>query len=262
MNTRHGFTDKSHMDSNGGGTIRVRMCSASRIGSEHLRVARNNQDAWAVRARGARLVAVVADGCSMGGASEVGAALGAAWIAQRVVRDDTAWCRAPDLRGALRALTADLDAVLSGCLATLADPELAADVAARYFLFGFLCLVVEDDRVLLFGLGDGLYSVDGEVVVIDPGPHNAPPYAAYRVLPAEALEGTPAELELTVHHRGELPSAPLFIATDGAIPLAAELGRWLEDEKVWDSAQALDRKLNLAERRLCDDTTVIAVRRP
>ena len=54
------------------------------LGTEHRHALRNNQDALAFRETEDALIVVVTDGCSSGHSSEVGARLGAAWLAAAV----------------------------------------------------------------------------------------------------------------------------------------------------------------------------------
>ena len=55
------------------------------IGCDHQRVGKNNQDAAWVSQSDRLLVAVVCDGCGSVAHSEVGASLGARWVAQAIV---------------------------------------------------------------------------------------------------------------------------------------------------------------------------------
>ena len=57
------------------------MAAGSAIGREHRRLGRNNQDAWACAVGPGLLVAAVADGCSSGAHTEVGARLAVHWMA-------------------------------------------------------------------------------------------------------------------------------------------------------------------------------------
>src|SRR5262245_15981344 len=128
-----------------------RAAAGSVSGREHRRLGRNNQDAARVRWAGDRLVAVVADGCSMGRASEVGAQLGAAWIA--------GWLLGAPLQDVAIDLGNALDRFLGGLLAELPEPP--ASAAADLLLFGFLALVIDGDRATILGLGDGVFQLDG-----------------------------------------------------------------------------------------------------
>ncbi len=246
------------MDSNGGLVASpARVVGASRIGSEHRRVARNNQDAWVARVSAARAVVVVADGCSMGAASEVGAHLLAAWVAEWAVSDGRSWSTEVGAVARVGALQGALDEALAALLGALGG---GAEQASRYLLASVLCGVVEGDQATVFGCGDGLWAVGSNAAAIDPGPLNAPPYLAYRALSAEVLDPLAPLSALVVHHSGRLaPGERLYVATDGALPIAAELAEWLAEPALWSSPRALSRRLNVHERRLADDTTIAAL---
>src|SRR5205085_10298143 len=64
--------------------LRFEYAAASVIGHEHARAGRNNQDAFCVDVSEAGWIAVVADGCSSGGASEVGARIGARLLVKAI----------------------------------------------------------------------------------------------------------------------------------------------------------------------------------
>lgn len=212
-------------------------------GRAHARLGRNNQDGVAVHTSQTLIVAAITDGCGGSKSSEVGARLGAAWLAARV----------PELvrqRGVTTALARVVTDGLVGFLheqaraLTASGAALAATIDT-YFLFSFLCAVVDADTVLVFGVGDGVVSHNGVVTVLDAGPENAPEYLAYRLLgprPADAL---------AVHHLG--PSAALSVLrSDVQYPRAGVHFRVLPDELLhWFEAMfEKDRRDELPERLL------------
>jgi hypothetical protein len=213
-------------------------------GRDHALALRNNQDGLAVRDG----VAVVTDGCSSGASNEAGAQLGAEVLANAVTQlpfDERLPQRATDrlfawLYESARALTMD---------------DRLAPIVERFFLFSFLCAVTRGDDALLFGIGDGVWGVDGVLHTIDSGPDNAPPYLGYRALPL-GIATTPV-----THHFG--PAHSLLIATDGLGGALAQDGelprRWSADAHTFSNPAHLGRQLVvLAEQKkwLRDDTTV------
>lgn len=62
------------------------VAGGSVAGTTHARAGRNNQDAWAVRSGPEGCVAIVADGCGSGESTEAGARLGAALLAEGLLR--------------------------------------------------------------------------------------------------------------------------------------------------------------------------------
>jgi hypothetical protein len=237
----------------------VEVVGASRLGAEHRRLGRNNQDAQVVRRAGARVVVVVADGCSMGAYSEVGAHLGTAWLAEHLVTSAADWSSAEGAACAIAQLGVSLDEALRGWLMGLGP---APEVAERYFLFGYLAAVLDGAQLSVFGQGDGVWSVAPVAQVLEAGPQNAPAYPAYRVLPPEVLEPGFARGAPMLHHAAPLaPGQYAFVGTDGLIPLLAELPTWLGESVTWRNPHTLARRLAVHERRLLDDTTLVALRR-
>ena len=68
-----------------GGGSAFEVAGGTVIGTDHLAVGRPNQDAYAFRAEGRCLAAVVCDGCGSGARTEVGAALGARLVTEQVL---------------------------------------------------------------------------------------------------------------------------------------------------------------------------------
>ncbi len=212
------------------------------IGREHARVARNNQDGLAVLPD----VVVVTDGCSSQPQSEVGAQLGARFLATWLAHHGRVDADTP--RAATEALTAWLLAAAEG-LGSELEPTLD-----RYFLFTFLAAVRAGEQALVFGLGDGALVVDDAVVRLDAGPENAPPYCAYRL----GTGGTKPEPQL--HFLGQ--ARHLAVCTDGLDPLVRRdphaLARLVHDAALARNPLSLQRRLNvLAEaERFADDATL------
>lgn len=226
------------------------VAAGSVTGRDHLRARRDGQDGFAVlvSAKADVVAAVVTDGCSSGRTSEVGARLGAAWIATLVEErfagvegEDAARVAAKQVVGGLVARLRDLSATLGS----------RADSVGEMLLFGFLVVVVVKDLTVVFGVGDGLASVDGKVTVIDPGPDNAPAYAAY------ALLGTPIEPRVLFVGKADC----IAVATDGVD--ATTLAELAVDPRLDKNASLLRKRMNVLaeEGRFHDDATVAVIRR-
>jgi hypothetical protein len=220
-------------------------------GREHRRLGRNNQDGHVIRRSAERTVLVVTDGCSSGRRSEVGALLGAAFIADRLAACPN---HAPHDRA--RDLEAGLDGYLVMLQGRSREPPL--EFLAEYLLFTFLAAVIEPEAITVLGLGDGFYRVGEEPVQLSAGEDNAPPYAAYRLI-------APQPPPITVH--AVVPSeeaGTVVIGTDGAAALGDELDELLAEDRIFANPHLLQRRLNLISARpgqLWDDTTLIAARR-
>lgn len=243
------------------------------VGREHRRVGRDGQDGHATAVRCRLAVAVVTDGCSSGEASEVGARLFAPVLVGLVARHardldptdprEAAACLAGAVSADLaRSLRAVLEVVLR------AEPEAAPDDARaaalaveRFLLFGFLAAVLTDELAIVFGIGDGLVVDGDEVTVLDPGPENAPPYAAYALLPR--MEAPAPRVH--VARRAEDVDC-LAVATDGLADLpGATLRELAGDARLGKNPSLLGKRLRvLADQGAFRDDATVAVllRRP
>jgi len=215
------------------------MFCASHIGRDHQRIGRNNQDG----AFAAATVAVVTDGCSSQPQSEVGAQLGARflghWLSQQTELSQSLPRRATD------ALTAFLHQ------SSLRLGRELEPILERYFLFTFLAALRVGERAMIFGLGDGGFAVDEEIVRIESGPDNAPPYCAYR------LTSSGSRPEPQLHFFGS--AARLAVMTDGLNPLdPVRLRALMAMAGLEKNPLTLQRRLNvLAEtERFLDDATL------
>jgi hypothetical protein len=217
------------------------------------------------------MVAVVADGCSAGASSEVGARLGAAWLSRAIPGH---LFRARSDEEGLESLAAGLVGYLARAARGLAtSAEARAEVIAEHFLFTFLAAVVDQQRYLVFGVGDGLFQIvprsGGAAparVQIPAGPGNAPDYLAYRLVPPELLaEEGPRTVAPRIHARGRAEDlAAIVIATDGAAELDdAELAAFAGSPSDLRNPFLAQRRLQAlaATRRLADDTTLALVLR-
>lgn len=219
-------------------------------GSAHARRGQDGQDGVAVVAAAERIVVVVTDGCSSGARSELGARLGARWLAVLAARGFDPARPAASSRSVTEALVRRL-AVLARSLST--QGRIEPGVVDEALLFGFLVAVVTTETAAVFGVGDGIVSVDGVTTVLDPGPENAPRYVGY------ALVGGDATPE--VHVAG--PAEVVTIATDGVAPLAARLPELAADPRLFANRSLLTKRLRVLGRQipLDDDATLAIVRR-
>jgi hypothetical protein len=254
------------------------MTTGTVVGREHRRRGRGGQDAAAVALAHGVACAVVCDGCSSGEASEVGARLSARWIAahapriRREIDDDQALGEA-----VFSGLCAHLGRVADDLGGDLVDER--APIVAEMLLATALVALVDLERggrTVVFGIGDGVVLVDGEVRVLGDGT-SAPAYPAYRLLGAAELDARDrAWLAPRVHY--STPSAERFVlalATDGATELEAQRGTTLRDGSAIEGLAALatDARLRanpslLGKRlfalgevhgRLSDDTTIAVI---
>jgi hypothetical protein len=237
--------------------------AGSVTGRDHKRAERDGQDGFALVAMPTAAAAIVTDGCSSGRASEVGARLGAAWIA--ALLEEHLAGGVPD-EAAARSVAGR---VVTGLVARIEqtargldhDGRIATRSIADLFLFGFLAGVVTEDTAFVFGVGDGVAWIDGAHTIIDPGPENAPVYPAYALLGARI---EPRILFVA-------PAAgvdTIAVATDGLAPLfdgnaEPSFGAIVSDPRYLTNPSLLRKRLVVLSDRgaFSDDATIALVMR-
>src|SRR5262245_17007364 len=154
-------------------TMAIRAGAATVIGSRHQRSSRNGQDAAVAWSDGKRAVAVVCDGCSSGGSSEVGARLGASVflhsLAMRLAAGESVSCPATWAAARIEVVRAIADIVER-------MPGDRLQAIHDYFLFTIVAAAATRDGAAVWALGDGAYSFGDTTRVLGPFPDNAPPY--------------------------------------------------------------------------------------
>jgi hypothetical protein len=237
---------------------------------------RDGQDGHAIVIAEEVVAAIVTDGCSSGRGSELGARVGAAWLAalvtQHVAPPDGRFftsvrapfrqlhtlCDEEGARDAAEAITQAL-VVRLGLLARSFDPAGEIDAARvdEALLFGFLAAVVTPMVSFVFGVGDGAFVVDDRVTVLDPGPDNAPPYAAYGLLGADV-----APRLHFFRHTANVDR--LAVATDGLAPLdPPALLTLVSDPRYGANPSLLRKRLVVLSDggAFSDDATVAIIQR-
>ena len=262
--------------------------SGSVTGRDHRRVERDGQDGHAVVSSDDVVAAIVTDGCSSGRASEIGARVGAAWLAALIEQS----FRGVDGASAARAAAGFVSRTLLDRLEVLTrsfDPagHISAARVDAALLFGFLAAVVTPATTIVFGIGDGIVIVDGTVTVIDPGPENAPPYLAYALLGDGAVRGdgdgdgdgdgaggARVSVEPRIHFAGATADVDAIgVATDGVAPLVnaveavddarASLTGIVADPRYTKNPSLLRKRLIVLSDAgtFADDATIALVRR-
>ena len=223
-------------------------------GRAHRLAQRDGQDGYATVARPAVSAVVVTDGCGSGARSEVGARIGAAWLAALV---ETCFGD-HDAAAAAREVTRQLIGRL-GLLARSFHPRGDLDHAMieEHLLFTFLVAAVTAREAIVFGIGDGLFVANDATTCLDPGPENAPPYAAYALLDPKAAEPT-------IHFSAPAGDVELLaVATDGLEPRAGELRTFASDPRLLKNPSLLRKRLVVLadEGVFHDDATLGVLRR-
>jgi hypothetical protein len=138
-------------------------------------------------------------------------------------------------------------------------------------LFSFLAAIVDEERALVFGAGDGVLAVNGEATVLDPGPENAPDYLGYAL-----VEPVPRG-RVRVHRAcASAEIASILLATDGALDLMRRadepidgapqggLDQFTRDARYARNPSLLKKRLTVIgalHGRLRDDTTIAVLTR-
>lgn len=224
----------------------IKTAAASVVGARHLRVGRNGQDAVAVWTGHDVAVVVVADGCSSGASSEVGARLGASVFARAVGARLAAGMRLTD-QATWEAARTELVGVIAGLVEHL--PAEREQAIHDTFLFTLVAAAACGDQVAVWAIGDGVYALDDDTHVLGPHAENQPPYVAYDLLG----DAQPAHFAIA------RDCDTVVIATDGASDIPGGLRRFV-DPKLVAHPDALRRQLTVlaraAERIVWDERHV------
>jgi hypothetical protein len=244
-------------------TIAIRAAAAAVTGSRHQRSSRNGQDAavaltcpaartsddmqLAPGPRAEAAVVVVADGCSSGASSEVGARLGASLFARSLVVRLAAGERV-SCPATWSAVRTDVVRTIAGVLERMTGDR--AQVLHDHFLFTIVAAAATRDGAAVWALGDGAYSSGDTTRVLGPFADNAPPYLAYDLLG----DARAAHFEVAAPTCGAI-----VIATDGACELDGGLENFAASKFV-EHPDALrrhlvvlartDERIDWAERRV------------
>ena len=227
--------------------------AGSVTGRDHRRAERDGQDGHAVVVTDDLLAVVVTDGCSSGRSSEIGARVGAAWLAALIEQRFRSLGATHAAAEVVRELLGRLEVLARSLDAT---GEVKAARVDEALLFGFLAVVVTPETTIVFGIGDGIVLAGGELTVLDPGPANAPPYVAYGLLGAK--------LEPRVHFTAPTAHVDLVaVATDGLTPLGSALAELAADARYAKNPSLLRKRLVVLSDRgtFSDDATVAVIRR-
>ena len=267
------------------------------VGREHIRKGQNNQDALDWCCLEYATIAVVCDGCGSSSSSEVGAQLGAQItveaIAHHLLSSSSHSPHSP-ASDFWPHVQADIMARLQGIVTLLAaDHQAKASIVQQHLLFTILGAVITPEAATVFGLGDGLFVLNGQVHTIGPFTNNAPPYLAYGLMHEGKTEFASRDLQLQVHH--QCPTAALqslLLGSDGVEDLRAiahqtlpgkpdcvgPLSQFWQEDRYFANPDMVRRRLALINREvttpnwsqqqltkfgglLPDDTTLIVMRR-
>ena len=208
-------------------------------GREHIRINKNNQDAVLIKSTADYVIGIVADGCGSKTHSEVGAWLGVEILVEAI---------ANHLPQSLTEET--LDTIGEQVIDRL--PKLSN--FQDYYLFTLLGFVVTSTDTIVFGCGDGLFSINGDLSQLS-FENNAPPYLIYSGTKLEVYKRIPTEQLMSI-----------VIGTDGLEDWleAKDLSQFSQSDKYFKNPDQVRRTLAIAQKTeslLADDTTLITLRR-
>jgi hypothetical protein len=252
------------------------VASGSIAGREHLRVGKNNQDAYFSICNEQAAIAVVCDGCGSGKHSEVGAKIGARLVVKTIAKQIQS---ASDSQDGLTSefwerLKLDLLAEMQQVLQMLgggsngddggdsqADAfrrEAVQQIVNDYLLFTIVGMLITPTEAVTFSIGDGLVVVNGKIGQIGPFPDNAPPYLAYGLY-------RPDLIHFHIHDRIHTDVVEsVLIGTDGAVDLMSiaemdlpgkqetvgQISQFWQANRYFINPEAIHRRLSLINREV------------
>lgn len=264
-------------------TNQYEIASGSVTGTDHVHAGRGNQDARCVRQTPEFTVAVVADGCSDGAHSEVGAHIGANMAASIIARH-VMWGRAPGQGVSWGDVNTLLVDALNGVAVNMGayDASAARRIVNEFLLFTLVAIVITPDLTEITTIGDGFAALNGTVMPTAKYGKNMPPYIGYKlttstipeeqlrwnviaVIPTEYVDtfaiGTDGVDDLMANEQAIVP---------GRVEVVGPLSQFHED-RYYRNADMVRRRLAIinggvgatAQRGgwLHDDTTLVVGRR-
>ena len=205
------------------------LASGSVTGAQHVNDSRPNQDAHCILRTPTHTIVVVADGCSEGEHSEVGAHLGVRYAARAAQWALDFFVTTPNGEAASSVTDDGMDHVWTyirehvreGITESLGQMGRFSDHERRpavndLFLFTLVVGIIDHrpgGRTTFAAIGDGFLAVNGATIPFPKFPGNKPPYVAYLVVTSSIA---PDLLNWKMLHT--MPTAELqsfVIATDG-----------------------------------------------
>ncbi|MGK7927631.1 MAG: protein phosphatase 2C domain-containing protein [Spirulina sp.] len=262
------------------------LAMGSIAGREHIRLGRNNQDAFWGLSCDRFTLAVVCDGCGSGRHNEVGAQIGARLVVQTIskcleshaiaaIGNPKFWqCIHQDI---LVQLQAFIKAMGGDWRQTLND----------YFLFTIVGALITPENTWIFSLGDGVILSNNDLTTLA-FPGNAPPYLAYGLKYLWEERECPQAFQFQIQQSCKTEELnTLLIGTDGVSDLieardrtlpgksekVGHISQFWQDDSYFKNPDKIRRKLFLMNREvhrpgkpkevglLPDDTTLIVLRK-
>jgi hypothetical protein len=197
------------------------LAGGSVTGRSHLRVGKNNQDAYYGVCLEDYSIAVVCDGCGSGNSSEVGAKIGAKLVVSAISK------MLKDHRLPSKEFWEEVRQYILGKLQNLAlamdsNGTLFKTIIHHYFLFTIVGVLITKTGVTIFSIGDGVIIINGKIKQLGPFAKNAPPYLAYSLLITQNIHPKIDDSQWQFQIQNQLPTnqvKSILIGTDGVIDL-------------------------------------------
>lgn len=195
-------------------------------GTSHIARLINNQDAIKWYQDEKVLIAIVSDGCSASNEkntphyNEIGSHI-IANICVKTIRSyinhygikslnwDTIWDR----------ITSDVLSQMKQIISTIDDDF--GMIARTYFQTTVLGYIITPDTTIVFGCGDGVYGINGDIhIITPPNSENYPPYLIYSLINSSVYDFNDPAIRL--HEITRLPTEKvqtIFVGTDGVSEL-------------------------------------------
>ena len=229
-------------------------------GREHILSHNNCQDALQVQVitinGGNYIIGVIADGCSEGAHSEVGAQLSVRFIIGRI--QQYLQLEIP-LQKIGNLLFQDLIYFLKSIVTAnqFGTPEELVSFIKDYLLFTTLGCIVSDKETVIFTAGDGIIVLNDQITIIDQ--QNAPLYLGYQLIDRTYLEKTAAALPNNFDM--------YFISNDQLQRLAFGSDAWIDEQEllsqIWDTRGRGELQMRMNNwskaKRLKDDASLIVI---
>jgi hypothetical protein len=240
--------------------MKLRLHVATIPGSEHVRLGKNNQDSFELGKlkfnQKDYLFGVVCDGCSAGKRSEAGAHLMACFICSEIPMIISAGVPLNEIAQALFIRCIGFLSAISA-QTNMGTPGARAEFVRDYLFCTIMGFVMDEERVIFFSAGDGMFIVNDEITSINQD--NTPAYLGYHLVDRSFLTTSnsmaPTQFLVSAYEMKDV--SRFAICTDGMLPEAIEKlwGHYNDDLGVQRALKVLSRRKLI----FSDDCTVITV---
>lgn len=205
-------------------------------------------------------IGAVADGCSEGMHSELGAELGVAFSVTKIEELIKGGMPVKVIPGALYVMLVEYLRQVTGPFQLLSEPYARmVSFIKEHLLFTLIGFIVGPDDTVVFAAGDGLVAINDLTDLRDQ--QNMPMYIAYHLVEKSYLQTKPSAMpsKFDVY---ELKTADLKTLAIGTDAWAQELDVLLQilSDECPANVQTLMNRLSSKEKRFQDDASIILIK--